>query len=153
MALVLAIPSGESDGLLGQAFRREHLADHAEPVRLVHVEGVAGQQEFLGAARAELPRMSEVLDPAHAQPHSDHVGEAGVVRGHDQVASPHQHQAGREYRALHLGDGNLPQIAPAPRVLEEVMPFLQHPVLGAKPGPAVDLERSVLVRPWLPFLD
>jgi MFS family permease len=148
----LGDPPGEGQGLVGQLVDREHLADHAQLVRLVDVDGVAGQQQLLGLARAELPRVREVLHAAHAQPGSHHVGEAGVVGGHDQVAGPHQHQAGREHRALDLGDGDLAQVAPAQGVLEEVMPLLQHPALGPFSLPAVDGDGRVLVRAGLVLL-
>jgi hypothetical protein len=39
----------------------------------------------------------------------------------------------------------LAQVAPAARVLEEVVPLLQHPGLRAEPGPAVDGEGRMLV--------
>jgi MFS family permease len=148
----LGDPPGERQGLVGQLVDREHLADHAQLVRLVDVDGVAGQQQLLGLARAELPRVGEVLHAAHAQPGPHHVGEAGVVGGHDQVAGPHQHQAGREHRALHLGDGDLAQVAPAEGVLEEVVPLLQHPVFGPFSFPAVDGDGRMLVRAGLVLL-
>ena len=71
-----------------------------ELVRLLGVDGVTGEHELLGLARPELPRVCEVLDAAHAEPGADDVGEAGVVGGDDQVARPHQHQAGGVHRAV-----------------------------------------------------
>ena len=74
-----------------------------EPVRLVDVERVAGEHELLGLARPELPRVREVLDAAHPEPGADHVGEARVLGRHDEVARPHEHEAGGVDRAVAPG--------------------------------------------------
>lgn len=91
------------------------------------------------AAWPELPRMSEVLDPAHAQPGADHIGEHGVLAGDDQIAAPGQHQPRRQHGprktkellltgdcigTVHLGDGDLAQVAPPLGVFEVVVPLL-----------------------------
>ena len=78
-----------------QLVGREHLAHHAEPVGLVDVDRVAGEHELLGLAGAELPRVREVLDAAHAEAGADDVGEARVLGADDQVARPHEHEARR----------------------------------------------------------
>jgi hypothetical protein len=85
---VLGDPPGELHGAVAQLVGREDLADHAEGVRLVGVDRVAGQQQLLRLAGAELPRVGEVLDAAHPEPGAHHVGEAGVVGGDDEVARP-----------------------------------------------------------------
>ena len=117
-----------------------------EAVRLLDVDRVAGEHELLGLAGPELPRVREVLDAAHAEPGADDVGEACVLGRDDEVARPHEHQPGGVHRAVHLGDGDLAEVAPPQRVLEEVVPLLQHQVLGALAGAAVDRARRVLVR-------
>ena len=99
-----AIRRGELERALRELVVGEHLAHHAEAVRLVDVERVTGEHQLLGLARTELPRVREVLDAAHAEPGADDVGEAGVVGGDDEVARPHEHQAGRVHGAVHLGD-------------------------------------------------
>ena len=137
--------AGELERALGELVGREDLADHPEPVRLVDVERVAGEHQLLRLARTELPRVREVLHAAHAEPGADHVGEARVLGRDDEVARPHEHQAGRVDRAVDLGDRDLAQVAPALRVLEEVVPLLEHPVLGALARAAVDRERGVRV--------
>ena len=106
---------------------------------------VAREHQLLGLAGPELPRVREVLHAAHPQPRADHVGEPRVLGRHDQVARPHEHEAGRVDGAVHLRDRDLAQVAPALGVLEEVVPLLEHPVLGALAGTAVDRERGVLV--------
>src|SRR4051812_12593340 len=72
---------------------REDLGDHSEAVRLVGVEGVARQQQLLGLAWTELPRMAEVLDAAHAEASADDVGEPGVFVAHDEVTRPQEHES------------------------------------------------------------
>ena len=98
--------------------------------------------QLLGLAGAELPGVGEVLDAAHAEAGADDVGELGVLGGDDEVAGPHQHEPGGVDVAVHLGDGDLAQVAPPPGVLEEVVPLLEHPVLGALAGAAVDRRTS-----------
>ena len=104
----------------------EDLAHHAEAVGLVGVDRVTGEHELLGLARAELPRVREVLDAAHPEAGPDDVGEDRALGRDDQVARPHQHQARGVHAAVHLGDGDLAQVPPPQRVLEEVVPLLQH---------------------------
>ena len=57
----------ELERALGELVGREDLAHHAEPVRLLGVDRVAGEHQLLGLAGAELPRVREVLDAAHAR--------------------------------------------------------------------------------------
>ena len=123
----------------------EHLADHPEAVRLLGVDRVAGEHELLRLAGAELPRVREVLEAAHAEAGAHDVGEARVLRRHDQVARPHEHEARGVHGAVHLGDRDLAQVAPALRVLEEVVPLLEHELLGALAGAAVGGRRDVRV--------
>ena len=121
---------------------REDLAHHAEAVGLLDVDRVAGEHELLGLARAELPRVREVLDAAHAEAGAHDVGEDRALGRDDEVARPHQHEAGGVHAAVHLGDGDLAQVPPPQRVLEEVVPLLQHQALGALAGAAVGRLRS-----------
>ena len=116
---------GELQRLVFQLVERKDLRHHTQPVRLIGIDRIAGQQKLFRLARAELPRVCEVFDTRHAQPGRDHVTELGVVGGDDQVARPDQHQAGRDGVALHLGDGDLAQITPTDGVLEVVVPLLQ----------------------------
>ena len=120
-----------------QLVRREDLAHHAEAVGLLGVDRVAGEHQLLGLAGAELPRVREVLDAAHAEAGADDVGEDRALGRHDEVARPHQHQPGGVHAAVHLGDGDLAQVPPPQRVLEEVVPLLQVQALGALAGAAV----------------
>ncbi len=122
----------------------EHLRHHAEAVGLVDVDAVAGQEQLLGLAWPELPRVGEVLEPAHAEAGADDVGEDHVVGSDDQVAGPHQHQSGGVDRPVHLGDRDLAEVPPPQRVLEVVVPLLEHAALGADPGGAVHLVRGVV---------
>ena len=69
----------ELEGAIGQFVVGEDLAHHADGVGFVGVERVAGEQKFLRLARPELPRMAEVLHPAHAEPGADDIGEDGVL--------------------------------------------------------------------------
>ena len=147
-----ADPPGEVQGPLLEIRPGEHLADHADPVGLVDVERIAGEEEFLGPAGAELPGVPEVLDAAHPEAGPDDVGELDVVGGHDQVTGPGHHEPGGEHRPLHLGDGDLAEVAPPAGVVEEVVPFLQHPLFGAEPGAAVDPPGGVLIRPRIELL-
>ena len=89
--------------------------------------------------------MAEVLDAAHSEASSHHIGEECVVSGDDQVASPNQHQARSKGCALHLRDGDLSQVAPTQRVLEVVVPFLQHALFGSLTSPAIDLGRAMVL--------
>src|SRR6185437_11360635 len=95
-------------------------------------------QELLGPAGPELPRVGEVIDTTHAEPGPDHVGEAGALGGHDEVTGPQQHEAGGIDVTVGLPDGDLAQIPPAARVLEEVVPLLEHERLGSLPRRTVD---------------
>lgn len=117
-------PTREFDCAGREFVSGKHLADHPQRVGLVGAYAVAGEQQFLGLARPELPRMSEVLDPAHAQPGADHIGEHGVLAGDDQIAAPGQHQPRRQHGPVHLGDGDLAQVAPPLGVFEVVVPLL-----------------------------
>ena len=70
---------------------------------------VAGEQELLGLADAELPRLDQQLDARAG--HAQHgVLEDGVVGGHDQVAHAGEHQAGGDAAALHRGDRGLAEV-------------------------------------------
>ncbi len=149
----LADPARELDRALGQLVGREDLAHHAEPVALLGVDRVAGEHELLGLARTELPRVREVLDAAHPQTRAHDIGEDRALGRDDEVARPHQHEPGRVHRTVHLGDGDLAQVPPPQRVLEEVVPLLQHQALGARARRAVDQEGRVLVRPRHALLD
>ncbi len=135
--------SCELERTVGELVVGEDLADHPEPVRLVDVDRVAREHELLGLARPELPRVCEVLEAAHAEPGAHDVGKAGVLRRDDQVARPHEHEPGRVDGAVHLGDRDLAQVAPALRVLVEVVPLLEHPVLRAFAGSAIGHRRDV----------
>src|SRR5690606_17925986 len=123
----LRYATGELEGTLGQTLSREHLTDHAEAVCLVHAERVPGEQELLGLPGAELPRVPEVLNATHAEPGADDVGELGALGGDDEVAGPHEHEAGRIDLAVNLSDGDLPEIAPPECVAVKVVPLLEHP--------------------------
>src|SRR5665213_4605807 len=74
---------------------------------------------------------------------ADDVGEEHVVGGDDEVAGPHQHEAGGVDRPLHLGHGDLAEVAPPQCVLEVVVPLLEHPALGTFACRPVDLHRAV----------
>jgi hypothetical protein len=135
--------AGELEGLVLELGPGEDLRHHAEPVGLVDVDAVAGEHQLLGLAGAELPRVGEVLEAAHAEAGAHHVGEHHVVRADDEVAGPHEHEAGGVDGALHLGDGDLAEVAPAAGVLEVVVPLLEHPGLGPLAGGPVDLRGGV----------
>ena len=51
--------------------------------------------------------MCEVLDTGHPEPHPDEIGERGGLGRDDEVARPHEHQAGGNDIALDLGHGHL----------------------------------------------
>ncbi|BBZ15672.1 hypothetical protein MGAD_00070 [Mycolicibacterium gadium] len=110
--------AGEFDGAIRQLVVGEHLAHHADGV------GFVGVQQLSLPCGPELPRVAEVLDPAHAEPGADDVGENGVLTGDDEVTAPRQHESGRQDHTVDLGDSDLAQIAPALGVLEEVVPLL-----------------------------
>src|SRR5258708_5128809 len=81
-------------------------------MRLLGVDPVRGEEQFLSLARAELPWMREILDPAYAHP-DYRVAEHRVLAAHNQVAYPREHQAARDHAPLHLRDGRLGDIAPS----------------------------------------
>src|SRR3954453_2187333 len=86
-------------------------------MRLLCAPCVRREQEFLGLARSELPGMHEPFDAADT--HGDHgIAELRVVAGDDEIAGPGQHQAARDAFAVHLCNGRLGEVAPAPRDLE-----------------------------------
>ena len=116
-----------------RAVGREDLAHHAQAVRLFDTERVAGEHELLGLSGPELPRVGEVFEAAHAEPGADDVSELRVVSGDDQIAGPHEHEAGGEHGPVHLGDRDLAEVPPPPGVLEEVVPLLQHDA-ARRPG-------------------
>jgi hypothetical protein len=90
----------------------------------------------------------EVLDAAHAEASANDVREDGSLSRDNEVTRPHQHQSGRVHAPLHLRNRDLAQIPPAQRVLEEVVPFLDHQALDAAgAGASVDLSAGVLIRP------
>ena len=83
--------------------------DHPETPCLGGVDPVSGEEELLGLADAELPRLDEELD-AGARHSQDGVLEHGVFRGDDEVAHARQHQAGGDAAALHGGDRRLAEV-------------------------------------------
>ncbi len=94
-----------------------HLVDHAQSVRVRRGDPVAGEEQFLGLPRTELPGMGEVLDTVHT--HADHgIAEQCVVGGDDDVGDPEQHQAACDRLALRGGDHRLGDVAPPPAHLE-----------------------------------
>ena len=104
-------------GRVGQLVTGHDLVHQAEALGLGGVEGLGAEQELLGLARPELPRLDQQLDAGarHAQ---HRVGEPGVVGGHDQVAHAGQHQTGGRAGALHGGDGRLGEVVDAHAAVE-----------------------------------
>ena len=109
--------SAQLEGELLEPISGHHVVDHAQAVALLRREGGAGEEELLGLACAQLPDVSEELVAVDAEG-DDRVGERGVVARHHQVERPHQHEAAGDHLALHLDDGRLGQVAPAPAQAE-----------------------------------
>ena len=131
-------PTRERFRLLGEVVLREDLAHHAELVRLFRVHRIAGEEKLLRLPGTELPGVREVLDAHHAESRPDDVRERRPLGCDDQVAGPHQHEAGGVDGSMDLGDRDFAQVAPPKGVLEEVVPLLQHQVFAADAGAAVD---------------
>ena len=89
---------------------RHDLVDEAEPVGFFGIERLRAQEELLGFARPDLPRLDEQLD-ADAGHARDRVRELGVVGRDDEVAHGGEHQPGRGAGALHRGDRRLAEVA------------------------------------------
>ncbi|CAM5655854.1 hypothetical protein SSPIM334S_00285 [Streptomyces spiroverticillatus] len=87
--------------------------DHPDLVRPPCAHPLTGEQELLRDARRHHPRVREVFDTRNPHPY-DRVREEGVVRRHDQVAHPREHQPARHARPLHRRHHRLRQLAPAP---------------------------------------
>ncbi len=107
-----AILSASSRVFVSSSLPGDHPVDQPQAPGLLRVDGVAGEQELLRLADAELPGLDQQLDagPRQAQ---DRVGELGVVGGDDEVAHGRQHQTGRNAAALHGGDGRLAEVVDA----------------------------------------
>ncbi len=74
------------------------------------LDRLRAEQELLGLARSELPRLDQELDGGAR--HAQHgVGELRIVGGDDEIAHARQHQAGGGARALHGGDRGLAEVA------------------------------------------
>src|ERR1700694_276876 len=115
---------GDLAGHLGRRGRqigtRNDLVDEAETLGGMRLDGLGAEQEFLGLARAQLPRLDPPVAPrprldqqldtraGHAQ---HRVGELRVVGGDDEVAHAREHQAGRGTSTLHGRDRRLAEVA------------------------------------------
>ena len=111
---------------------REDLAHHAEAVGLLGVDRVAGEHELLRLARRRTPTGARSTRrrtcPSRVPTTSAKiVPSAATMRSHAHISI----SAGGVHAAVHLRDGDLAQVPPAQRVLEEVVPLLQHQLLGA----------------------
>src|ERR1700730_14265979 len=105
---------GDLAGHLGRRGRqigtRNDFVDEAETLGVVRFDGLGTEQELLGLAWAQLPRLDQQLDAraGHAQ---HRVGELRVVGGDDEVAHAREHEAGRGTSTLHGRDRRLAEVA------------------------------------------
>ena len=129
---------GERARFGGETPARHDPVDQPEPPRLARVDRLAEEEELLGLALAELPRLDQQLDAGagHAQ---DRIGELRVVGGDDQVAHAGQHEPGGDAGALHLRDGRLGQVVNVEALLEVELALVAESALrrGAQPAPGV----------------
>ena len=138
IGIALGDPLGQRHRLLFESIPRHHTIDQARLLGVGGADEIAGEQVFLGLARAEVPRHREILHVAAAPLHGA-VSELGVLARDDDVAGRGDHHPAHDAVALDLGDGRLGQVAPAHRVLEEAFP--EAAILAPEAG----LERRLLL--------
>lgn len=56
-------PAGQGQGEVHQLAALHHVVDHPQPMGVGGGDGVAGEQQLLGPARAQLPGVAEPLHP------------------------------------------------------------------------------------------
>ena len=115
-------------------------------MRFVRAPAVSGEQELLGLARAQFPRMAQPLHRGHAKGHH-RIGEHRIIGGDDDIAHPREDQRAGNALALHRADRRLGDIAPAPRGFEVAFLFGSVPAVGGvigKPAPGADPRAAFL---------
>src|SRR6266511_3657433 len=89
---------------------RHDLVHEAESLGVRGLDRLGAEQELLGFAWPELPRLDEELD-ARARHAQDGVRELGVVGGDDEVAHAREHETCSRARALNGGDRRFAEVA------------------------------------------
>ena len=99
---------GELEGAIEMAARLDDLVDEADPVRLLGVDGAAGEDHLEGAAHADDPwqALGAAVDQGHA-PSPLEETEGRAAGGDPQVAPERQLDASRQAPALDRGDRGL----------------------------------------------
>lgn len=118
---------------VAQFVARHHVVDHAKAVGFFGVDRVAREQQLLGLANTQLPRMAEPLDTVDTVADGQ-VLEARVIGRDDEVTHPHQHQTTGDDLALHDGNGGLRDVVPAPAHVEVHLLLVGHESLRAAPA-------------------
>ena len=135
--------AGELERALGQLVGREHLAHHAELVRLVDRDRVAGEHAAPWSCGRRTPTGGRSTRRRTCRGGCRRRRRRSCPRRATMRSHAHISMRPAAYTdAVHLGDGDLAQVAPPQRVLEVVVPLLQHQVLGARAGAAVDRAAS-----------
>ena len=118
---------GRTRGRARPSSARRHLADHAEAPALAGIHGSCRQHELLRLAGAELRRAAKKYSMPHMPSRSQPRRRRSCCRHRRSGHRPREHQPGQNTLLCTWAiSGDLAEVLPAARALEEVARLLQH---------------------------